>query len=94
MANNKFYILKTPKTWIRDWFKSGDWSWEDTTSVLVRRYTTGKVIQIFGAQGSYGEIGSFVQLVSDQSGKSLGDGEIIGYSKEILPREVESYVFK
>lgn len=94
MTANKFYILKAPKTWIRDFFKNGAWSWDNMTSVLVRKASTGKTIQIFGSQGSYGEIGTSVQLVSDKTCRALGYDEIIGYSKEILPGDVESYVFK
>lgn len=88
----EFYILSTPKSWIKKFFEDGTWSKEKMTSCIVER-DNGKIIQIFGSCGSYGEIGERVSLISDQSGRHLGYGTIVGHNKNVF-KNVSTYVFK
>ena len=89
----KFTVLSTPKTWMKEWFSDGTWSWDTMTSVIVEK-DNGKLIQIFGSAGTYGEIGECVALYSDKTCRQFGHGTIVGYSKEFVKGISTSYVFK
>lgn len=94
---NKAYISATPKTWIKEWFKDGSWSHDDTTSVLIRR-DNGKMIQVFGCgkAGDYDYLkneNGYVKLINSQTTKFLGYGTIVGYANDLV-KGATTYVFK
>lgn len=94
MRARKFYILKTEKAWVKEWFEEGSWSWENMISVLVRK-SNGKIIQIFGSgkNESYGKVGTECMLYSYSSMRFLDNGIIVGYSNKI-ESNTTIYVFK
>ena len=98
----KFYILNTSRKLINEFFEENDWSWDYMTSIILQK-ENDNLIQVFGSHGSYGYVGEEVQLIADQSCKSLGYATIVkeygrdeykATGKNIVKNITSTYVFK
>lgn len=91
---NKFYILKTSNKLVKSFFEDGIWTNEKETSMLIEK-ENGKIIQVWGAKGNYGNVGSTVELISSGTCRSLGFGKILKYVDDVIITNISStYVLK
>ena len=86
------YVLKVSKATVKSFFEEGSWDWDTMTSVLVEK--NGKVFQIFGSKGSYGNVDDYIEMINSNSGRSLGWAKIVNNEVKFIAKASGYYVFK